>query len=177
MTPPQNVEVPWLSAAGVGCFGDGHRQVTKDVGSDHPGTVRLSSTCRLTVAGEGLVTTVRWRGIGRTTSLPTPQPSFRGRQRRRAEGDFAGAAGQSAPAAGHSSPSSTTAVRGTPSSPYSMPTVACCESTRQPVAASRYRLTQGATQLDPYIPVPSWLAEAYRNVAVTGATPLRSPTA
>ena len=77
-------------------------------------------------------------------------------------------------AAARSSPSSTTATSGaTPCSP-STPTAACCASTRQPAAASRCPPTRPAAtpQLDPYTGAQLALAEAYRNVAVTGATPV-----
>ena len=77
-------------------------------------------------------------------------------------------------AAARGSPSSTTATcAATPCSP-STPTAACCASTRRPAAASRCPPTRNGryTQLDPYAGAQLALAEAYRNVAVTGATPL-----
>ena len=77
-------------------------------------------------------------------------------------------------AAARSSPSSTTATSAaTPCSP-STPTAACCASTSPPAAASRCPPTRRAAtpQLDPYTGAQLALAEAYRNVAVTGATPI-----
>ena len=77
-------------------------------------------------------------------------------------------------AAARTSPSSTTATSAaTPYSPRT-PTAAYCGSTRPPGrgiavstdASGRY------TQLDPYAGAQLALAEAYRNVAATGATPV-----
>ena len=68
----------WLLCRKVGCVGDGHRRGDRGRSApDHPGTVRLSSMPPHLGTVEGPITTVRWRGrIGRTTSLPTPRPSF-----------------------------------------------------------------------------------------------------
>ena len=105
------------------------------------------------------------------TSAELPRPG----DRRRAARDAACAARQSRTcAAARSSPSSTTATcAATPCSP-STPTAACCASTRPPAAASRSSTDASGryTQLDPYAGAQLALAEAYRNVAVTGATPV-----
>ena len=77
-------------------------------------------------------------------------------------------------AAARSSPSSTTATCAATRCWPSTPTAACCASTKQTGrgiavstdASGRY------TQLDPYAGAQLALAEAYRNVAVTGATPV-----
>ena len=130
-----------------------------------------------TVAHEGPVyeRPVATSRTPRTRSSPTPPPSCRGRRPATSCARLCLRCwAVRTCAAARSSPSSTTATcAATPCWP-SMPTAACCASTRPPVAASRCPPTPRAAtpQLDPYTGAQLALAEAYRNVAVTGATPV-----